>query len=216
MREVIFGEYHTAEDWRLILNQKSIDPPSPKIVKVPVDGRDGDINLSRTLTGDMKFNNREASFTFLVTEGTQVEREELINTIVNTIHGNELQIIEPDDPDHYLLGECMVANIFNDRAYGSFTVTADCEPYRYALEEVNRVITASETKVDIILNNIGRKTVTPTITVEGSVNLEFDSNSVSLATGVYKLSNLLLKSGPTIVTVSGSGSVVFTYREGVL
>ena len=48
MRGVKFGENHTAEDWGLILNAKTINPPTPKYIKVAVDGRDGDLNLSRT------------------------------------------------------------------------------------------------------------------------------------------------------------------------
>ena len=216
MRGVKFGDYHTYEDWKLILNAKNISPPSPKIVKVQVDGRDGDINLSRTLTGEMKYSNREASFTFLVTEGSQEEREELINSIVNLLHGNELKIIEPDDLDHYLIGEIVVTKTTNDKAYGTIEISADLEPYRYSISEVNRTITASETKVDVVLNNTGRKTVTPTLTVDGSINLEFGSSSASLETGTYKLSNLNLRSGGTVVTISGTGSVVFTYREAVI
>lgn len=216
MRGVKFGDYHTYEDWKLILNAKNISPPSPKIVKVQVDGRDGDINLSRTLTGEMKYENREASFTFLVTEGSQEEREELINSIVNLLHGNELKIIEPDDLDHYLIGEIVVTKTTNDKAYGTIEISADLEPYRYSISEVNRTITASETKVDVVLNNTGRKTVTPTLTVDGSINLEFGSSSASLETGTYKLSNLNLRSGATVVTISGTGFVVFTYREAVI
>ena len=45
MREVVFGDNHTAEDWGLILNAKTISPPTPKVVKISVDGRDGDLNL---------------------------------------------------------------------------------------------------------------------------------------------------------------------------
>lgn len=216
MRGVIFGDYHTADDWKLILNEKTINPPTPKIVKVAVDGRDGDLNLSRALSGDMKFNNRDASFTFLVTEGTFDERADLINEIINLIHGNELQIIEPDDEDHYLLGECTVSDVKNNKAYGSFKVTANCEPYRYFIDEINRTLTASATPIDVVLHNTGRKTVTPTLTVDGSVNLVFGSSNVSLSTGTYKLSALALHSGPTNVTISGSGSITFTYREAVL
>ena len=216
MRGVYFGDYHTVADWGLILSAKKINPPTPKIINVDIDGRDGTLDLSRALTDDIKFNDREASFSFLVTEGTQSDREYMIQNIINSIHGKRLKIIEPDFLDLYLIGECSVSNVFNDRAYGSFDVSAECEPFRYYIEEVNRVITASASKVDIVLTNTGRKTVTPTVTVEGSVNLEFGESSVSLATGTYKLSNLLLKSGSTIVTVSGSGTVVFTYREGVL
>lgn len=216
MRGVQFGEYHTATDWNLILNSKNIDPPTPKVVKVSVDGRDGDLNLSRALSGDMKFNNREASFTFLVTGGSYESREALINEIINAVHGQELQIIEPDDEDHFLVGECSVKSVVNNKAYGSFTVTADCEPYRYLVDDINRVIILTTTPTDIVLHNIGRKTLTPTITVEGEVNLKFGSSNVGLSTGSYKLSALHLKTGPNIVTVSGSGTITFTYREAVL
>lgn len=216
MRGVKFGENHTAEDWGLILNAKTINPPTPKYIKVAVDGRDGDLNLSRTLTGDMKYNNREASFSFLVTEGTHVEREDLINEIVNLLHGNELRIIDPDDLDHYLLGECRVDSITNTKAYGSFTVVADCEPYRYSIEEINRTVSASATPLDIVLTNNGRKTLTPVVKVTGTANLVIGTTSVSLGAGTYKLTSLILRPGSNVVTVSGSGSVTFTYREGVI
>lgn len=216
MREVVFGTHHTAEDWGLILNAKSITPPTPKVVKISVDGRDGEINLSRSLTGDMKFNNREASFTFLLTEGTQSEREELLATILNAVHGQELQIIEPDRPDHYLLGECSIKNIKNDRAYGSVTITADCEPFYYDKMEVNRAITLTSTATNVVLTNSGRKTVIPTLTVTSQVTIVFDNTSVALSKGTYKLSALQLRPGGTTIKVSGSGTLTVTYREAVL
>lgn len=216
MRGIKFGEYHTADDWGLILNAKVINTPAPKYVKVSVDGRDGDLNLSRTLTGDMKYSNREASFTFLVTDGSQEERGELINEIVNIIHGNELQIIEPDDPDHFLLGECSVNSIQNTKAYGSFIVSANCEPYRYGIEEIKRTITASATESNVVLTNDGRKTLIPTVTVTGTVNLTIGTTKVSLGAGTYKLTSLILRPGSNVVGVSGSGAITFTYREGVI
>ena len=216
MRGVKFGDHHTADDWGLILNAKVINTPAPKYVKISVDGRDGDLNLSRTLTGDMKYSNREASFTFLVTDGSQEERAELISEIVNLIHGNELQIIEPDDPDHFLLGECSVNSIQNNKAYGSFIVSADCEPYRYAIEEIRRTITASATESNVVLTNSGRRTLIPTVTVTGTVNLTIGTSKVSLGAGTYKLTSLILRPGSNVVGVSGSGSITFTYREGVI
>lgn len=216
MRAVQFGEFHTADDWDLILNAKTMNPPNPKTVTVTVDGRDGDLDLSEALTGEVKYSRRSATFTFLLTGYTESERAETLTEIINSIHGKNLNIIEPDDPDHYLVGRCTVSDVKNTKAYASFKVTADCEPYRYATNEVNRFITASATPVDVILTNTGRKTVTPTLTVDGTVNLAFGSSNVALETGTYKLSSLLLKTGTTTVTVSGSGTVMFTYREGVL
>ena len=216
MRGVQFDEYHTAEDWDLILNSKKIDPPTPKHITVSVDGRDGDLDLSDVLTGEVKYENREISFTFLLCEGSQVWREERITEIINYIHGKKLMITEPDDPDHYFIGRCSVSDIHNDKAYASFSVSANCEPYRYFNGEINRIINPTATPVDIVLTNTGRKTLTPTIIVSESVNLTINNVSVALSAGTYKLTELLLRTGNTIVTVKGSGTVTFNYREAVL
>lgn len=216
MRGVQFGDYHTVDDWGLILSAKSLNPPTPKIVTVNIDGRDGTLDLSRALTDDIRFNTREASFTFLITEGSQSDRESVIYNVINAIHGQRLQIIEPDSPDLYLIGECSVSNVVNNKAYGSFNVKATCEPYRYNIDEINRVINATTTPTDVILTNTGRKTVTPIITVSGSASLKFGSTNAVLDSGTYKLPSLILKTGATIVTVSGSGTVTFSYREAVL
>lgn len=216
MRGVTLGEYHTADDWGLILNAKTINPPDPKYVKIAVDGRDGDLNLSRSLTGELKYNNREISFTFLLTEGTQGARENLINEIINLVHGNELQIIEPDDLDHYFIGECNVNTIYNDKAYGSFIISANCEPYRYRVTESSREVNLSSTATDIVLTNGGRKILIPTVIVNGSVNLKIGATSVSLASGTHKITEFKLTPGSNLVTVSGSGTVAFKYREAVI
>lgn len=221
MRSVKFGNHHTAEDWDLILNAMSIAPPTPKTNKISIEGRDGDINLSRALTGEMRFENREASFTFLSTEGTHAEREALSTEIISVIHGEELKIITPDKLGYYLLGECKISDISNNKSYMTIVVTADCEPYYYAVNETKREISISgEESKDIVLLNRGRKTVVPTIHIEteseDGVNLSFDTTSVSLGAGDYQLPGLQLKTGATTITVTGSGAVTFSYREAVL
>lgn len=216
MRGVQFGENHTADDWGLILTAKTIDPPTPKVININIDGRDGTLDLSRALTGEMKYNDRSASFSFLVTEGTQSDRFNTIQEIINAVHGQRLQIIEPDSPDTYLVGDCTVTEVVDNKAYGSFNITATCEPYRYRINETSRIITASATQTEIALVNSGRKTLVPTITVTGSVDLVIDTTSVSLGAGTYKLTALQLKTGVTTLTVKGSGTVTFTYREARL
>lgn len=216
MRGVYFGDYHTVADWGLILSAKTINPPTPKIVNVEIDGRDGTLDLSRALTGEMKYSNREAFFSFLVTEGTQADRAYMIRSITNAIHGQRLKIIEPDFPDQYLIGECSVSESINNKAYGSFNVTANCEPYRYNTIETIRTVALTDTPTEIVLVNGGRKNLIPTIQVYGSTNLVYDDTSVSLSEGTYKLTSLVLKPGPNILKVSGTVAVIFTYREAML
>lgn len=216
MRGVYFDDKHTGDDWNLILNSKSIDPPAPKYVKISVDGRNGDLNLSRALTGDISYANREVNYTFIATEGTQEEREALISQIVNYCHGQERKIIDPDYPDYYFIGEITVSNIRNDRAYGTFTISGDCEPFKYSVEEINRLISLTSTESVINLTNGGTKTLIPTVTVDGNANIKIGNDSVSLGSGTYKLTALRLPSGSTPITVSGSGTLTLTYREAIL
>lgn len=215
MRGVIFGEYNTAEDWDLILNVKSLTPPSPKTTYVSIEGRDGDLDLSETLTGEIRYNNRDASYKFLLTEGTHSTRETLIADVMSAVHGKRLNIIDPDKPDFYLSGRCTVKETSNDKAYGSITIEANCEPWFYAKIETRRIFTISA-ETSIVLTNTGGKTLTPEVIVTGSINLSFSDSSVSLSDGTYKLTGLKLKTGNTLITASGSGTITFVYREGVL
>lgn len=215
MREVIFGEYHTAVDWDMILNKREITPPDPKTSYVSVEGRDGDLDLSETLTGEIKYNNRTASYTFLLTEGSYSDRESVISEALASVHGKKLNIVDPDNPERILIGRCNVTNRSNNRAYGSITIEANCEPWFYSsVNTIRSFSISSETEVS--LSNGGNKTVCPEINVTGSITIVYGSKSVTLSAGKYKLSDLKLKSGNTMITLKGSGAITFTYREGVL
>lgn len=216
MRGVYFGDYHTNNDWGLIFNSKKLDPPTPKVVKVSVDGRDGDLDLSEALTGEIRYENRSASFTFLITEGSQADREYMLNVIINAIHGKTHNIILPDDLEHYLIGRCSVSDVTNDRAFGSFTVSADCDPFRYSVYETKRTIDLTNTPVAIALSNSGRKTIIPTLVVENTASISFGNTDLSLGAGTYQIPALKLASGITTITVSGAGSLALSYREAVL
>ena len=216
LRGVRFGNYHTAGDWGLILNQKSIDPPTPKIVSVSIDGRDGELDLSEALTGEITFENRRALFVFLITEGTYLDRESMIANIYRAVHGRKLNIIIDDDFTRYLVGRCSITEVTNNNAYGMITIEANCEPYRYSVYDTVRTIDVTATPTDILLSNKGVKSVTPTLKVTGTVNITFGTSTISLSAGEYKISDLVLTSGETLIKVQGSGTLVVTYREGIL
>lgn len=217
LRGVKFGDYHTAMDWGLILNNVSLNPPEPKTVYVSVDGRDGDLDLSEALTGEIKYGNRVASFTFLLTEGSYLDRENLITEIMRIVHGKKLQIILDDDTGYYLYGRCSVKSVNNDKSYGSVVVECNCEPWRYAILETIRVVTVDVgLKSEIACMNNGAKTVIPEITITGGITITFGESTATLADGTYKLTNLLLKPGATVITVEGSGTMTMKYREAIL
>lgn len=216
LRGIRFGDIHTGTDWGLTLSSKSIDPPTPKTYFLSIDGRDGDLDLTEALTGDVKYENRNMEFEFVLTDGTYLERENLIQTITNYLHGKKLSITLDDDTSRYYTGRCEVSDISNSLAYGELTVSANCEPYKQKFLEtvVSQSLTSTKTSVD--LTNSGTKTLIPEIVVSGSVNIEFDETSVALSTGTYQIAELQLRTGTKVVQVYGSGEVSFKYREAVL
>jgi len=216
LRGVQFNTYHTGIDWKLILNSRELPPPEPKEVNITVDGRDGDLDLSEALTGEIKYNNRPASFVFLATEGSYLDREELIIDITREIHGRTCKITLDDDKEHYLLGRCKIVGVKNNHSFATIEIEANCEPYRYALNETVRTFELTDQTIEILLSNHGRKTVIPEVEIEGNITLAFDEYRISVSSGPYKFPDLVVSTGDKLVTLSGSGKITFKYREGVL
>lgn len=215
-RQFIFNDYHTWYDWRLILTAKDVTPPVPKTNYVDIAGMSGTLDLSESLTGGVTYKDRTVSASFWTDEGSYKDRQKRLSEIVTALHGRKIQIIEPDDPDHYFYGRVTVKSFTNTLPYAEIAIECVCEPWRYALKETVRYADVSGTPLDMIIRNQGVKTVTPTVTVTGTVTLTYEGTSVTLSDGSYRVSNFKLYQGVNVIGVSGSGTVVISYREAEL
>lgn len=216
LRGVKFGEYHTANDWNLIQNARVDNPPQPQTVYTSIPGRDGDLDQSEAIANEVRFSNGSMSYTYLLTNGSYDERNKLLTEIMTATHGKRLQIIEDDDPDVYIDGRCTVTAKSNNVAYGSITIEVNREPYKLSILETIKTVVLSESETVVSLVNHGRKTLIPTLAVSESATIVYGNNSVTLGAGDHIVDNLLLKTGATPVTVTGSGTLAFIYREGFL
>lgn len=216
-RFFILGNKNTWYDWRLYLTAKNIPDAEPKTNYVAIDGMDGTLDLSESLTGEIKYNDRTISASFWTDNGSYKDRNALLRSIVSQLHGKKIKIIEPDDPDHYFYGRVKIKSKKNILPYAELTLEAICEPWRYAINEsVRRVEVNSESVTDVVINNNGVKTLCPTITVTGAVNVIYNGVKTPLTSGTYKISDVKLYQGVNIISVSGNGSVTFTYTEADL
>lgn len=220
-RKIIFGTYDTAATGRLTLTGYKLSPAEyqSNIVEVPGSNAGG-LDLSTALTdGEPRYKSRILTATFETSEGTRAERVALLQTMVNWLDGWVAEIQLPDYPGRYIRGRVHVAEEYNDLAHAAVTVTATCEPWLYAMSETVLRFTAAEAAQTIALDNPGRLTVVPLITITGdgaSVLLVHGANSWALGPGVYQLPDIILRQGVSTCTISGSGSIEFKYREAVL
>lgn len=217
MRGFNYDEIHTGDDWKLILNSKTITPPEPKTYEVDIDGRDGTLDLSESLAGEIKFKDRTITAVYLLTEGSRVERERLIRTITNYLNGRKRKIVEPDDLDHYFIGRSKITAVSNNQAYGSITVQSTCDPWRYSKDKISRYCQVNtSTPKKWIFTNDGARTAVPVITVTGFITIVVGGVAHSLTAGSYRLTALKFRSGVNEVSMYGSGSATFQYEEADL
>ena len=216
-RGLLIGTYNTVEQlWTLAALEFSAPEYQEKFLDVP--GRDGALDLSAALTnGAPTYHSRTLTVKLECSEGDRLTREAAINTMVNWLDGWRQDIVLPDDPGHYITGRVSVAKEYNDLAHAAVTVTAVCDPWRYAKDETIYTLTAESTEKVAFLSNEGRRTAVPLLTITGgTMLLKYGSFSWSLGAGTYQLPDLTLPQGGGSLTYSGTGTLRITYREAVL
>lgn len=215
MKGVTFGAYHSYDDFSLILSSKEIAAPKTKTVKIDIEGADGAIDLT-DFFGEPKYEDCTHKFQF----SSIVPQSEFLtqfSTIKNAIHGKKLGIILDDDPGFFYVGRCYVSSFTNEKNIGKISVECECEPYKY--KAAKTVITQAVDGEDtIVLTNL-RKRVVPEVLIEAdsALHIIYETYNIwDLGNGSYTLPELELKAGENVVSVTGTGTITFTYQEAGL
>lgn len=212
VKGVRFGNYHSYDDFHLILNSKEIASPAVKVKKLEIEGADSDLDYTDYF-GGAKYENATHKFFF----STMVPHESflsLYSTIKNALHGKKMRVILDDDPSFYYMGRISVSPFTTEKNIGVLSVECDCEPYKYNLEKtvVSRAVSGTAT---ITLTN-GRKRAVPSITTTASMTISFGGYSRSVSAGTFTIPELELAEGNNTVNVAGTGTITFTWQEGSL
>lgn len=222
-RTMLLGDYDTAADGLWTLKEWSFPEPEEETTIVDVPGRwKGPLDLSTAMTdGEPVYKTRPLTVKLESSEGDRLARRARIRAMVNKLHGRRVDIVLPDDPDHYITGRLSLKETYNDLAHCAIQVTGTCEPWRYAMEETVYTLTASATAAAATLRNDGTMPVIPLLEVAApagsSILLQYaERYSWALSSGLYELPDLLLTNGDHVVTYSGAGTLTITYREAVL
>ncbi len=215
MKGITFGNYHSHDAFQLILSAKTIGSPSIKTETIDIPGGDGVLDFTEFF-GDTKYGNRKLSFEF---SSVVIPSDfmSLFSMVQDALHGKKMHIILDDDPGWYYTGRISVSEWKADRNIGKLTIDCDCDPYKNQISPtvITKTISGSQT---INLAN-SRKRVVPevVITSEAGLNIVYGTGNVwDLGSGSYTLPELELAEGDNPVTVSGNGTITFTYTQGKL
>lgn len=208
---VINNSIHTGKDLGLVMTEKNLPSPTAQTYNVSVPGRNGDVDLSEFLTGEVTYNNRPLSFKF-IGNGSRESVLKLIDTMLS-YHGQKVEIITDDYPDWYYTGRATVDHV-DSGYYVTFQLNVDAQPFRYSIEpKVYNFKVEGSCQISLDNNGIS---VIPTVTVDKNVTIIKDDNTLQLSAGTYETSALRLFKGTTVLTFEGNCNVSITYREAVI
>ena len=202
---------HTGINLDLVQEVKEIGKPTIQTFTAEIPGRDGLLNLTRSLTGKVNYYNRPLSFQYFGT-GTRKELLEL-DAYFSSFHGHTIQIIDDDYPDHYYEGEASITTSLN-RNYITIVLEIDAQPFRLKLSPTTytREINGETT---VYLNNENIEAI-PIITTTGEIEIVFNGVTTHLSAGTYTIENIVLQSGVNTVKISGTATVTIRYQEGAI
>lgn len=230
MQTVTFGTKNSYDDFGLILTDKDIGFPEPKLEEVDVIGADGVIDLSEVLNDDIKYKTRKLQFTFIVLKGNKYWASTVAD-VANYLHGKKLRIQMDFDPAYYYTGRCKINSFKTSKRLCTITIDAECEPYRLDINgngekwlwdtfsfqngfiRVNTVTVNGSLQVN--LQN-QRKIVSPTFTCSTAMTVTFDGVTYNLPKGKTQVLGIRLQYGTNYVTFKGNGTVKIEYQGGAL
>lgn len=241
MNGVKFGSKHSYKDWGLILKSRPvISPPSPKTIYIDVPASDGIIDLTESLTGEVKFNNRTITFEFNVIDARK-RWSTIYSDILDFLHGQQMKVILDEDPNYYYVGRFKVNEWKSSKRTSTITIEGTVEPYKLELfsstddwewdsfsfeSGIIRDMKDMEVNEKLVLNFEGtRKSVVPTfiisstdgtgmrIVVGGSAG---GKGSYTMADGTTKNPAISFKQGYNYLEIWGNGTISIDFRGGRL
>ena len=220
MGKVFFDGKDTYTEYGLLLASKSISLPEVRTNMIDVPGRDGLLDASEVLTGEVTYKNR--TITLKLTGVDTVSGKKwpaTISDFCNKVHGKRVKITFPEDTAHFYIGRCSVGKVGLVKMMQTIPVTVDCDPWKYKNEKttVSRSDLSTAYKQLSLPNE--RRPVIPTITVAQDTTLLWGSSTINISEGDHILPAIRLAAGINTLkakVASGTRSVTVTYQEASL
>lgn len=197
---------------RIVLEEFSIGVPEPKLIKVTIPGRDGDLDMSEALTGYVNYSNREIVLQFgIIGREEEIEIKKL--SLFNLVLG-KLVKVNFSHLSGYFTGRCTLKSQSRENRHHTITLVVDASPYRLDTQEtiVQTTLTASNKTLTCVNKMMP---VFPVIETSATATVVYNNKTFTLQKGVHHL-GIVLHLGSHNFTVKGSGTIKIKYRSGVI
>lgn len=121
--------------WHLVPDGPPIvEPPALKSQTLNLPGSDGVIDLTEAITGFPLYDQRQGSWSFFVLGGWD-KWSWTYSSILNEIHGKDVQVILNDDPEWFYNGRLTISAPKSDKGRNSITLDYNFDPYKISLND---------------------------------------------------------------------------------
>lgn len=209
---ITFGAFHSYRDLNLILTSGvKIGTPEVKTEEVEVLGSDGTIDYTEYF-GEIFYKNRSLTFLFTIKAKTPEDIDQVYKDVCKKSHGKKVEIVLDWDTDYYFKGRITVGELTHQKRIGTFTITCDCEPYRYKNDVTVSTCAVSGTTTVTYIND--QKNVTPQFKTSSPMTISFENVTTTIKTdGTFTVPGIVFKEGENVVTYTGNGTVEVSYQE---
>lgn len=124
---------NTWDAWHLIPTSKPIVAgPQPRTNYIEIPGRDGAIDFSTYLTGNISYGPRSGSWEFAIDNGWE-GWEAIRQKLYQDLHGKEYWIVLEDNPTWYWVGRVSISDYKPESNYNAVTINYVVEPRCYSI-----------------------------------------------------------------------------------
>jgi|SRR3712207_806805 len=217
------GEFHSYKDFGLVPTSKPvINLPSPKLEYLDIPGRQGEIDITESLAGEVIYEMRTGSFEFLVSDPEKWQA--IHRKLLNTVHGKRINLVLDTEKDYVYQGRLWVSEFKSDKNYSLITLDYKLEPYKYALEDMKNgelihrldeiAITISRT---ITLTFDSDMTIVPEFynRTENVLSLNFEGKKFNLHKGKSRFPEIRGRKD-LVLSFTGSSTLDISYKRGWL
>lgn len=216
---VYFGEIHSFNDLGLLLSKVEISPAKPKTHYVDIPSGDSSADLTN-VHGEVKYSIRDMKFTFTMNPagdtseaGWEAKKTEISN-LLNGVHFDRITLDK--DPEYFWQGRCTVDSWQSNKIIRTLVVSAKVFPYKYKQTGTVKEFNLSSTAQTVTIHN-ARKSVIPEIECsDDNCIVAVGGYSVSMKAGTHRFLEIQFVQGNNAVTISGTGTITFRFREGDL
>lgn len=224
---------HTYKDWGLLqVGPAIVSPPKVQTYYIKVPGRDGALDYTTALDGNVHYESREFVTTLKCVSGRD-DLKNMYHTILAFLHGRKAKAVCDDDSNYYWEGRFEVDEPkWNKKGFWTIDITGQVDPYKYNIAtsmgdwlwdpfvfatdiawDYANIEVSGEQEIVVVASGMP---TTPIFSLSAPMTMRVGNAEYNLPAGESMVPGLILTDNEKTFVFVGTGTVTIGFRGGSL